>query len=254
MQLHTDVFTRCRCRDRTWAETNCVTLRLQPPRGAVEVYNFLERVGCENRFEAFHDFGARTMVDLDFVEKEDFAELGLDAAQQARLAAAMVERDGSGLPAAAPAPAPAVVQQPRAAAQGVTQSVSSFLASVGCASSEDSFHAYGVRTLDDLPYMEPSDYESMGLTAEQQIDLTRALAEIFPPAGAAAGAATGSSASSSSSSRAHVKPLDFSGAVSDRPWSAEKRHGSHPVTPTHDPLGETPPTLLPHLAATSGRN
>ena len=45
MQLHTDVFTRCRCRDRTWAETNCVTLRLQPPRGAVEVYNFLERVG-----------------------------------------------------------------------------------------------------------------------------------------------------------------------------------------------------------------
>lgn len=83
-------------------------LRLQPPPGAIEVYEFLERVGCEDRFEAFHDFGVRTMIDLDFVEKEDFAELGLDATQRARLAAAIANRDASG----ATSPPPAVTLAP----------------------------------------------------------------------------------------------------------------------------------------------
>ena len=87
-----------------------MTLRLQPPPGAVEVYNFLESAGCGDRFEAFHDFGARSLIDLDFVEKEDFAELGLDERQQARLAAAIAKRERSSKTTAARLPAPTAIQ------------------------------------------------------------------------------------------------------------------------------------------------
>ena len=128
------LFARCYCsRDRTWAECSCVTLRLQPPTGAVEVYNFLESAGCGDRFEAFHDFGARSLIDLDFVEKEDFAELGLNEGQQARLAGLIAKRaassssssSSSSKTAAARLPAPTVMQtlQAASASFGVSESL-----------------------------------------------------------------------------------------------------------------------------------
>lgn len=123
------LFARCYCsRDRTWAECSCVTLRLQPPTGAVEVYNFLESAGCGDRFEAFHDFGARSLIDLDFVEKEDFAELGLNEGQQARLAGLIAKRaasSSSSKTAVARLPATAVTQtlQAASASFGVSESL-----------------------------------------------------------------------------------------------------------------------------------
>jgi hypothetical protein len=230
----------CDRSDQIWAERNCITLRLQPPPGAIEVYNFLESAGCGDRFEAFHDFGARTLIDLDFVEQEDFAELGLDAKQQARLAEAIAKRNGScatpevPAPAPAPAPAPTVLQTLHAASAStrLDGSVSSFLANAGCLSAKNIFYAYGVQTLDDLRFLNLSDLRTMGLTAAQQSSLIKALEDICPSTAAA-------------TLRAElpvlqVKPLKFTGAERppshpERSLSHLERPPSHPVTPTHEP-------------------
>ena len=211
------------CSERTWVETNCVNLRLQPPAACVEVFQFLAAVSCEDRFEAFHEFGARTMVDLDFVETEDFADLGLDRNQQARLEAAMETRTTGGGPVVpAPAPAPAPVRLSRATSGATrdmsspSQEVSAFLRRVGCESFGESFRAYGVRTLEDLPFMEPSDLESLGLSATQQWDLTSALRAMFPAA--------------------RPTPLEFGSIHSKR--SGGRMGDGRPVTPTADPGSE----------------
>eukprot|EP01043_Picozoa_sp_COSAG02_P042689 COSAG02_NODE_3649_length_6431_cov_488.315781_2_plen_177_part_00 len=172
------------------------------------------------------------MIDLDFVEQEDFAELGLDAIQQARLAEAIARRQGSSAPAPAPAPAapaapapapepaPTVLQTLRAASAStrLNGSVSSFLANAGCSSAENSFYAYGVQTLDDLRFLNLSDLRSMGLTATQQSSLMKALAAIYP--------STASSTLRTELPVQQVKPLKFTGT---------ERPPSHPVTPTHEP-------------------
>lgn len=164
------------------------------------------------------------MIDLDFVEQQDFAELGLNAVQQARLAEAIARRQGSSAtppaPEPEPEPAPTVLQTLYAASASsrLNGSVSSFLANAGCSSAENSFYAYGVQTLDDLRFLNLSDLRSIGLTTAQQSSLMKALAAIGP--------STGASTLRKELPVQPVKPLKFTGT---------ERPRSHPVTPTHEP-------------------
>lgn len=175
------------------------------------------------------------MVDLDFVEKEDFDDLGLSRTQQARLTAAMEIRDTA---AAVPAPAPAPVKLTRVTSgvsrdmRSPSQDVCAFLASVGCEDSGESFNAYGVRTLDDMPFLLPDDLESLGLSATQQRELTAALAKMFPEVAPAV------AASARPTLLEFIPSKQAGGPGSSHPVS------SHPVTPTADPLESSEPMQM----------
>jgi hypothetical protein len=174
---------------RRWEETSCVSLRLQPAPGTVEVFEVLASVFCQDHFEALHEFGARSIVDLEFVETEDLADLGFTTSQQARFIAAMAKRSLGGSThdgGCAPAPVP-VAGFNLSTALAPTNVVSVFLERIGLHSFHASFEQLGATSLADLPYLEPDDLCRLGLTPVQQRDFGMAVSMLLRDGGSSPG-------------------------------------------------------------------